>query len=151
MSRGINKVILIGNIGKDADIRHFSDGGAVVNFSIATTSSVKDKSTGAFTDKTEWHKVVIYGKLATSIQQYLIKGTKIYIEGSLRTRKWTDQKQVDHYTTEVIASKLEVLSHLISSNAPAITAHQAPEPSHQPQDTYSYTVDNNPSLYEPPF
>ncbi|WP_276576708.1 single-stranded DNA-binding protein [Endozoicomonas sp. 4G] len=102
MARGVNKVILIGNLGNDPDVRFTPNGSAVANLSLATSESWKDRNTGQPQEKTEWHRVVIFGKLAEVAQQYLRKGSKIYIEGKLQTRKWQDQSGQDKYTTEVV-------------------------------------------------
>ena len=101
-NRGINKVILIGNLGQDPETRYMPNGGAVTNFSVATTESWKDKQTGESRDKTEWHRIVVFGKLAEIASQYLKKGSQIYLEGQLQTRKWQDQSGLDRYTTEVV-------------------------------------------------
>ncbi|WP_392562227.1 single-stranded DNA-binding protein [Orbus sturtevantii] len=103
-NRGINKVILVGNLGQDPDIRYLPNGGAVANISIATSESWKDKQTGEQKDKTEWHRVVIFGKLAEIAGEYLKKGAQIYIEGQLQTRKWQDQSGQDRYTTEIVVT-----------------------------------------------
>ncbi len=102
MARGVNKVILIGNLGNDPDVRYTPNGSAVANLSLATSESWKDRNTGQSQEKTEWHRVVIFGKLAEIAQQYLRKGSKIYLEGKLQTRKWQDQQGQDRYTTEVV-------------------------------------------------
>ncbi|CAL4324556.1 single-stranded DNA-binding protein [Buchnera aphidicola] len=101
-SRGINKVILIGYLGKDPEVRYMQNGSAVANISIATSESWKDKKTGDIKENTEWHRVVLFGKLAEISGEYLSKGAKIYIEGSLKTRKWKDQNGIDRYVTEII-------------------------------------------------
>lgn len=101
MAGSLNKVELIGNLGNDPEIRYMPSGGAVANLSIATTESWKDKTTGEKKEQTEWHRVVIFGKLAEIASEYLRKGSKVFIEGSLRTRKWQDQAGVDRYTTEI--------------------------------------------------
>ncbi|MEE4246078.1 MAG: single-stranded DNA-binding protein [Kangiellaceae bacterium] len=101
-SRGINKVILVGNLGNDPEIRYTPNGGAIANLSIATSEQWKDKATGEPRDKTEWHRVVIFGKLAEVAGEYLKKGSQVYIEGKLQTRKWQDQQGQDKYTTEVV-------------------------------------------------
>lgn len=98
----VNKVILIGNLGKDPDVRTMQNGGKVANLSIATSDSWKDKATGERKEKTEWHRVVIFGNLADIAERYLKKGSKVYICGALQTRKWTDQQGQDKYTTEVV-------------------------------------------------
>ena len=106
MARGINKVILVGNLGQDPDTRYMPSGGAVTNFSIATSESWKDKQTGEQKERTEWHKVAMFGRLAEIGAEYLRKGSQVYIEGSLRTRKWQDRDGNDRYTTEVIANEM---------------------------------------------
>ncbi|AWH88455.1 single-stranded DNA-binding protein [Limnobaculum parvum] len=103
-SRGINKVILVGNLGQDPEIRYMPNGGAVANITIATSESWRDKQTGEQKEKTEWHRVVIFGKLAEIAGEYLRKGSQVYIEGSLQTRKWQDQGGQDRYTTEVVVN-----------------------------------------------
>lgn len=101
-SRGVNKVILVGNLGQDPEIRYMPNGGAVANLTLATSESWRDKGTGEQKEKTEWHRVVIFGKLAEIAGEYLKKGSQVYIEGQLQTRKWTDQQGVDRYSTEVL-------------------------------------------------
>ena len=103
-NRGINKVILVGNLGQDPEIRYMPNGNAVANISVATSETWKDKQTGESKDKTEWHKVVILGKLAEIAGEYLKKGSQVYIEGQLQTRKWQDQSGIDHYTTEIVVN-----------------------------------------------
>ena len=109
MARGINKVILIGNLGQDPEVRYMPSGGAVTNLSVATSESWKDKQTGEPQDRTEWHRVAMFNRLAEIAGEYLRKGSKVYIEGSLRTRKWQDQNGQDRYTTEIIANDLQML------------------------------------------
>ncbi|QCI27353.1 single-stranded DNA-binding protein [Buchnera aphidicola] len=104
MVRGINKVILIGNLGKNPEIRYMSNGNAVVNITLATSENWKDKKTNLTKEKTEWHRIVLFGKLAEIANEYLKKGSQVYIEGSLQTRKWTDQNGFTRYTTEVIVN-----------------------------------------------
>ncbi|MEC6824283.1 single-stranded DNA-binding protein [Photobacterium sp. NCIMB 13483] len=101
-SRGVNKVILIGNLGNDPEIRYMPSGGAVANITIATSESWRDKSTGEQREKTEWHRVALFGKLAEVAGEYLRKGSQVYIEGQLQTRKWQNQQGQDQYTTEVV-------------------------------------------------
>lgn len=103
-SRGVNKVILVGNVGQDPEIRYMPSGGAVANLTIATSESWKDKQSGETKEKTEWHRVVIFGKLAEITGEYVKKGQQVYIEGSLQTRKWTDQAGVERYSTEVVVN-----------------------------------------------
>ena len=109
MARGINKVILIGNLGQDPETRYMPSGGAVTNITLATSESWKDKQTGQQQERTEWHRVVFFNRLAEIAGEYLRKGGKVYIEGSLRTRKWQDKSGVDRYTTEIVANEMQML------------------------------------------
>jgi len=109
MSRGVNKVILIGNIGKDPETRYTQGGSAITNLTLATSESWKDKDSGEMQERTEWHRVSMFGRLAEIAGEYLKKGSKVYIEGALRTRKWQDQSGQDRYTTEVVASDMQML------------------------------------------
>ena len=109
MARGVNKVILIGNLGQDPEVKYMPNGNAVANVTIATSESWKDKNTGEQIDKTEWHRVVFFRRLAEIVGEYLKKGSKIYIEGKLQTRKWQDKNGVDHWTTEIIANEMQML------------------------------------------
>ncbi|MEY1663141.1 single-stranded DNA-binding protein [Isoalcanivorax beigongshangi] len=109
MARGINKVILIGNLGQDPETRFMPSGGAVTNVSLATSESWKDKNSGQMQERTEWHRVVFFNRLAEIAGEYLKKGSKVYIEGSLRTRKWQGQDGQDRYTTEIVASEMQML------------------------------------------
>jgi single-strand DNA-binding protein len=108
MARGINKVILIGNLGRDPETKSFPNGGSVTNVTVATSDSWRDKE-GNQQERTEWHRVVFHSKLAEIAAQYLRKGSKVYIEGSLRTRKWQDKEGRDQYTTEVHANEMQML------------------------------------------
>jgi single-strand DNA-binding protein len=99
---GVNKVIILGNLGKDPEVKFMPNGGGVANLTIATSESWKDKQTGEQKEKTEWHRVVMFGKLAEIAGEYLKKGSKVYIEGALQTRKWTNQQGQDQYTTEIV-------------------------------------------------
>ena len=103
-SRGVNKVILVGNLGQDPEVRYMPNGGAVANITLATSESWRDKATGEQKEKTEWHRVVLFGKLAEVAGEYLRKGSQVYIEGSLQTRKWQDQSGQDRYTTEIVVN-----------------------------------------------
>jgi single-strand DNA-binding protein len=109
MARGVNKVIIIGNLGQDPEVKYMPSGGAVTNISVATSESWKDKNTGQQQERTEWHRIVFYNKLAEIAGEYLRKGAKVYIEGSLRTRKWQAQDGTDRYTTEIIADEMQML------------------------------------------
>ena len=109
MARGVNKVIIVGNCGQDPETRFMPSGGAVTNLSIATSESWKDKNTGDQQERTEWHRVVFFNRLAESAGEYVKKGSKLYVEGSLRTRKWQGQDGQDRFTTEVVASEMQML------------------------------------------
>lgn len=107
-SRGVNKVILLGNVGGDPEVRHMPSGGAVVNLTIATSETWKDKDTGAKQEKTEWHRVVFFNRLAEVVGQYVHKGSKLYIEGRLQTRSW-EKDGVKQYTTEIVVNEMQML------------------------------------------
>lgn len=107
--RGVNKVILVGNLGQDPETRYSGSGAAITNISIATSEVWKDKNTGQPQERTEWHRVVFFNKLGEIAGQYLKKGSKVYVEGALRTRKWQDQNGQDRYTTEVVADQMQML------------------------------------------
>ncbi len=109
MARGVNKVILVGNIGQDPEMKYMPSGGAVTNISVATSETWKDKQTGQPQERTEWHRVVFFNRIAEIAGEYLRKGSKVYIEGSLRTRKWQGQDGQDRYTTEIVASEMQML------------------------------------------
>jgi single-strand DNA-binding protein len=109
MARGINKVILVGNLGADPEVRYMPNGSAVATVRLATSESWKDKQTGQAQERTEWHRVVFYNRLGEIAGEYLKKGSKIYVEGRLQTRKWQDQSGVDKYMTEIIASEMQML------------------------------------------
>jgi single-strand DNA-binding protein len=127
MARGINKVILIGNIGADPEVRYTTSGSAVTTISLATSESWKDKQSGENQERTEWHRVVFFNRLAEIAGQYLRKGSKVYTEGSLRTRKWKDQGGQDRYTTEIVASNMQMLDSRGGAGADAMA--QPPEAS----------------------
>lgn len=109
MSKGVNKVIVVGNLGAAPESRTMPSGGTATNFSVATSESWKDKQTGQKQERTEWHKIVTFGRLAEICAEYLAKGSKVYVEGSLRTRKWQDKAGKDNYTTEIVASEMQML------------------------------------------
>ena len=128
-SRGVNKVILIGNLGQDPEVRYMPNGNAVTNISVATSESWKDKNTGADQERTEWHRVVMFRRLAEIAGEYLRKGSKVYIEGKLQTRKWQDQQGQDRYTTEIVADEMQMLDSRGGSAdfAPAQQRTSAPQ------------------------
>lgn len=109
MARGINKVILIGNLGNDPDVRYTSGGSPIANVSLATSESWRDKETGDQQERTEWHRIVFFGRVAEIVSEYLRKGSKIYVEGRLQTRKWQDRDGNDRYTTEIVANEMQML------------------------------------------
>ncbi len=109
MARGVNKVILVGNCGQDPESKYMPSGNAVTNVSIATSETWKDKQTGQPQERTEWHRVVFFNRLGEIAGEYLRKGSKVYVEGSLRTRKWQDKSGQDRYTTEIVASEMQML------------------------------------------
>ena len=116
-SRGVNKVILVGNLGNDPEIRYMPNGGAVANITIATSESWRDKATGEQREKTEWHRVALFGKLAEVAGEYLRKGSQVYIEGQLQTRKWQDQSGQDRYTTEVVVQGFNGVMQMLGGRA----------------------------------
>ena len=109
MARGVNKVILVGNLGNDPEVRYANNGAAIANLSVATSESWKDKNTGEQQEKTEWHRVVMFNRLGEIAGEYLRKGSKVYIEGKLQTRKWQDQSGQDRYSTEIVANEMQML------------------------------------------
>ena len=109
MARGINKVIIVGNLGADPDTRYMPSGAAVTNISVATTEAWRDKESGDQTERTEWHKVAFFNRLAEIAGEYLHKGSQVYVEGRLRTRKWQDKDGNDRYTTEIVADQMQML------------------------------------------
>ncbi len=119
MARGVNKVILVGNLGADPDTRYMPSGKAVTNIRVATSESWKDKQTGDMQERTEWHSIVMYDKLGEIAAEYLRKGSQVYIEGKIRTRKWQDKEGKDRYTTEVIADQMQMLGGRGGGGAPS--------------------------------
>jgi single-strand DNA-binding protein len=109
MARGVNKAIIVGNLGRDPEVRYSANGNAIANATVATTDSWRDKQTGDRQEKTEWHRVVFFGRLAEIAGEYLRKGSQVYIEGRLQTRKWEDQNGQERYTTEIVANDMQML------------------------------------------
>ncbi|NOY45296.1 MAG: single-stranded DNA-binding protein [Deltaproteobacteria bacterium] len=134
MARGVNKVILIGNVGKDPELRYTQNGTAVCNFSLATTERAKIQ--GEWQDKTEWHNIVAWSRLAELCNQYLQKGTQVYIEGRLQTRKWEDREGNTRYQTEIVAQDVQFLSRTRQEGAPAARRSPSPSPA-APADAFS--------------
>jgi single-strand DNA-binding protein len=134
--KGINKVIILGNLGQDPEVRYTASGSAVTNISIATSEKWKDKNTGQDVIKTEWHKIVFFGKLAEIAGEYLKKGSQVYIEGKLQTRKWQDQQNQDRYSTEIVANEMQMLGSKSDNNqSRPPQAPQQPQTQQQPQNS----------------
>ncbi|GAB2669114.1 single-stranded DNA-binding protein [Vibrio panuliri] len=129
-SRGVNKVILVGNLGQDPEVRYMPSGGAVANITIATSETWRDKATGEQREKTEWHRVALFGKLAEVAGEYLRKGSQVYIEGQLQTRKWQNQQGQDQYTTEVVVQGYNGVMQMLGGRQ---GGQGAPMGGHQPQ------------------
>ncbi|MFK3840096.1 single-stranded DNA-binding protein [Serratia sp. NPDC087055] len=144
-SKGVNKVILVGNLGEDPEVRYLPNGGAVANITLATSESWRDKATGEQKEKTEWHRVVLFGKLAEIAGEYLRKGSQVYIEGKLTTRKWTDQAGVEKYTTEIHVNVGGVLQMLGGRQGDG-----APQQSGKQQQRHAPAQSANHSSSEPP-
>ena len=145
MSRGVNKVIIIGNLGQDPEVSYTQSGNCVSKISVATSESWKDKQTGQAQERTEWHQVVFFNRLAEIAGEYLKKGSKVYIEGSLRTNKWQDQNGQDRYTTEIIANEMQMIDSRQQGHS------QQPQPQPQqgsPQQGQAYQ--NAQQGYTPP-
>lgn len=123
--RGVNKVILLGNLGNDPEVKYTQNGGAVTNLTLATSETWRDKTTGENREKTEWHRVVLFGKIAEVAGEYLHKGAKVYIEGQLQTRKWTDKDGIDRYTTEVVVN-IGGTMQMLGGKSEQGAANQAP-------------------------
>ncbi|MEE9326426.1 MAG: single-stranded DNA-binding protein [Cocleimonas sp.] len=146
----INKVILVGNLGQDPEMKSMPSGSAVANISIATTDTWKDKSTGEKREKTEWHRVVFFNRLAEVVGQYLRKGSQVYVEGYIRTQKWQDQNGQDRYTTEIVAREMQMLggrsggSSDFQQNTPQQQQSESPAPAQQnkPQQQQSAPPQN---------
>ena len=133
--RGVNVAIVLGNVGADPEVRYTPSGSAVANVSLATSESWKDKQSGEMQERTEWHRVVFYNKLAEIVGEYVTKGSKLYINGSIRTRKWQDQSGVDKYTTEIIANDMQMLDR--KGEVDPMQAPSMPRAQKQPAATQS--------------
>ena len=128
-SRGVNRITIVGNLGQDPEVKYMPSGGAVTNISVATSESWKDKQTGQPQERTEWHRIVFFNRLAEIAGEYLKKGSQVYLEGSLRTRKWQDQSGQDRYTTEIVASEMQMLGgrQSMDNMAPSQPQQHAPQ------------------------
>lgn len=144
MSKGINKVIIVGNLGQDPEVRFMPNGEAVANFTVATSEAWKDKKSGEQKRKTEWHRIVIYKRLAEIAGEYLKKGSKVYLEGKLKTRKWQNQQGQDQYTTEIVANEMQMLDSRgqgqggFQSSAPQQDGYQQQAAPRQPAQQQNY-------------
>lgn len=128
MARGVNKVIIVGTLGADPEVKQLANGNAVANISVATNESWKDKNTGEKIEKTEWHRIVVFGRLAEICGQYLRKGSQVYFEGKLQTRKWQDQNGQDRYSTEIVANEMQMLGGRSDSDRDATEAAPSKKP-----------------------
>jgi single-strand DNA-binding protein len=147
MAKGtVNKVILVGRLGADPEMRNTASGSAVTNLSVATNDGYKDKQTGQFVDATEWHRVVLFNRLAEVAAQYLKKGRPVYIEGRIRTNKWQDQQGQDRYTTEIVANEMQLLSDGDAGNSQPMRApfeaQQTPQAQQQTQPENKLNVES---------
>lgn len=138
MSRGINKVIIVGNLGADPETRYMPSGSAVTNLSVATSEQWKDKQTGEQKERTEWHKVAMFNRLAEIAAEYLRKGSQVYIEGKLRTRKWQDRDGNDRWTTEIIADEMQMLGGRGGGGSAPMSSDSGPSggPPQSPPDDF---------------
>lgn len=154
-SRGINKVILIGNLGQDPEVRYMPNGGAVTNITLATSETWRDKQTNEQKERTEWHRVVFMGKLAEVAGEWLKKGAQVYVEGKLQTRKWTDQSGQERYTTEVLVDSFTGVMQMLGGK-PQQSTGQHPAPASQQQGGYGrpaqaqQPAQSNQNYNEPP-
>lgn len=140
MARGINKVILVGNVGVDPEVRYMPNGNAVTTLSLATSETWKDKQTGDKQERTEWHRVVCFNRLGEIAGEYVRKGSKLYVEGSLRTRKWQDPQGQDRYTTEIVASDIQMLD----SKGGSTQAYNDAPPMTQQDESYASKTSSTP-------
>ncbi len=145
MARGINKVILVGNLGKDPEVRYSPGGAAVANITLATSDTWKDKQTGAQQERTEWHRVVFFGRLAEIAGEYLRKGRQVYVEGRLQTRKWQGQDGQDRYTTEIVANEMQMLGGRDGTTASFEPREQSMPRQEQPQSSTPNTPSGQPA------
>lgn len=145
MARGVNKVIIVGTLGNDPEVKYSASGSAIANLSVATSEQWKDKQTGEKKEQTEWHRVVIFGKLAEVAGEYLRKGSQVYIEGQLRTRKWTDSNGVDRYTTEIVIPQMGGVMQMLGGKRDDSGQQQRQQSGQQPQGGWG----TNPQQQQP--
>ena len=141
MARGVNKAIIVGTLGQDPDVKYTASGSPVVNISVATNENWKDKQTGEAQERTEWHRIVIFGKLAEIAAQYLKKGSQVYFEGKIQTRKWQDKEGKDRYTTEIVANEMQMLGGKASSGS-SVPFEPPAKQSSQPNSPETAPVDD---------
>jgi len=150
MARGVNKVILVGNVGGDPETRYLPNGNAVTNITLATSDSWKDKQTGQLQERTEWHRVVFFGKVAEIAGEYLRKGSQVYVEGRLQTRKWQDQSGQDRYTTEIVVDMNGTMQLLGGRGNAGDDAPRAPRAPREPQQAQSRPAPQQPAAQPAP-
>lgn len=143
MARGVNKAIIVGTLGRDPEVKYTAGGSAVANVSVATNESWKDKTTGENVEKTEWHRIVVFGKLAEIVSQYLKKGSQVYFEGKIQTRKWQDQSGQDRYSTEIVANEMQMLGG--RADASGGTSDFKPQQQQQPAAAQTSQFDAPPA------
>lgn len=146
MARGVNKVIIVGTLGNDPEVKYSASGSAIANLSVATSEQWKDKQTGEKKEQTEWHRIVIFGKLAEVAGEYLRKGSQVYIEGQLRTRKWTDSNGVDRYTTEIVIPRMGGVMQMLGGKRDDSGQQPRQQSGQQPQGGWG----TNPQQQQPP-
>lgn len=146
MARGINKVILVGNLGADPETRYTASGSAVTNIRLATTESWRDRQSGDRQEKTEWHRVVFFNRLAEVAGEYLRKGSQVYVEGKIQTRKWQDQSGQDRYTTEIVANEMQMLGGRAGAGdaAPPAGGFRDSQPASSPEQSQDFQEDDIP-------
>ncbi|WP_250518913.1 single-stranded DNA-binding protein [Caballeronia sp. ATUFL_M1_KS5A] len=145
----VNKVILVGNLGADPETRHLPSGDAVANIRLATTDRYKDKASGEMKEQTEWHRVSFFGRLAEIVNEYLKKGSSVYIEGRIRTRKWTDQAGQERYSTEIVAEQMQMLGGRASSDRSSNDGFESPRPARQERSQQPRPSNSAPANREP--
>ncbi len=150
MARGVNRVILVGNLGADPETRYTTNGGAITNIRIATSEQWRDKQTGEQQERTEWHRVVLFGKLGEIAGEYLKKGRQVYIEGSLRTNKYTDKEGIERYTTDIVANEMQMLGGGGRENDQGAPQRQQPSGSSAAARQYADAKAGNRSASPPP-
>lgn len=150
MARGVNKVIIVGTIGNDPEVKYSASGSAIANLSVATSEQWKDKQTGEKKEQTEWHRVVIFGKLAEVAGEYLRKGSQVYIEGQLRTRKWTDSNGADRYTTEIVIPQMGGVMQMLGGKRDYSGQQPRQQSSQQPQGGWGTNKQQQPPKQQSP-